>query len=153
MTAKQYLTDIELTDINPEAQDAAKYDVQKAEINWVRISEHFLSVSVKQEHHDGRFALQFDRIEINNNDPVEDVIAFIEEEIIAAYYERYKDEDPAKLGNKYKNGLFCRHKNQTPPPKIPSMDTDEFGLKPNQFSEDGEVWSFENLDIGPEDFE
>ena len=148
MTVRKNLTDIEISDLDPEAQDAAKYDVQKAEIDWVKISEQFLSVCVKQKHNDGRIAPQFKPIEINKNELVEDAIAFIEEAIMLAYHEKYEGKDPANLRSKHKNGLFDKHKPPIPP-IIPSMDSNKYGLQPNQFVEDGDLWTV----VDPKDSE
>ena len=109
MTAKENLTDIEINDLDPEAQDAAKHDVEDAWIDWDNDSEKYprdLFVRIKRKHHDGRISQYRNQIKLKRYESVEDAILYIQDEIIDIYCSQHKGKDPADLEKKYPCGLF-----------------------------------------------
>lgn len=112
MTNQENLTNIKLTDLETEAQQAMNHGVDRSWIEWDdRPEEHpdSLSVHIKRKHGDGRVSQWRQPMMLKRNESPKDVISRIEKKIISVYYKSHGGKDPANLEDNYPSGLFIEY--------------------------------------------
>lgn len=95
-------TEIELTDLNEVAQQAARHDVQKAWVECNKLDEEgkVYTLVVKQKRHSGGTIRQITPItHIDLETDVEQVKKLLEGHIMDFYTKNHGDTDPERLLN------------------------------------------------------